>query len=40
MQNNIMRFDKNRLIEHVEEEREDLESTLDDIDAYGERFEW
>jgi len=35
-----MGFHKDQLIEQMQEEREDLEATLDEIEAYGERFEW
>lgn len=33
-------FNKDLIIERMEEEREDLEAALDDIEAYGERYEW
>lgn len=31
---------KDQLIEHAEQERENLEHALDDIEAYGESIEW
>jgi len=31
---------KDLMVERMEEEREDLELALDEIEAYGERFEW
>ncbi|KAG4273684.1 hypothetical protein FPRO04_09551 [Fusarium proliferatum] len=32
-------FNKDLIIERMEEEREDLEAALDNIEAYGERYE-
>ncbi|KAK4450964.1 hypothetical protein QBC34DRAFT_493465 [Podospora aff. communis PSN243] len=40
MQPVIMGWTKDQMIEEMEEEREELEQALDDIEAYGERFEW
>lgn len=37
--NKVMDY-KDQMIEEIQEEREDLERALDDIEAYGERFEW
>lgn len=31
---------KEAIIEQIEEEREELERTLDDIEAYGEKYDW
>ena len=31
---------KDQMIEQMEEDREYLQQALDDIEAYGERFEW
>lgn len=37
---NMRLFNKDLIIERMEEDREDLEAALDDIEAYGERYEW
>jgi hypothetical protein len=31
---------KDRMIEEEQQERERLEDALDDIEAYGERYDW
>lgn len=36
----VMGYAKDRMIEYMEEERDNLERVLDEIEAYGERFEW
>lgn len=35
-----MGFAKDRMIEQMQEEREDLTNALDDIESYGESFRW
>lgn len=36
----VMGRAKDQLIEDAQHDRENLEYALDDIEAYGERFEW